>query len=467
MSATEVDAPRGTGMVTTTTPALRAVIDYDFPNVLAAPPKQRLVLWLMAAIIAVSAIALAVARINIIISANGKIISSDSQIVVQPLQTSVVRSVLVKPGDKVKAGAILATLDPTFSNADEAELTAKLSHLQANYERLQAEIAGKDYHPAHPTPEQATESQILLQRRDEYLAKLAASQRKVAQTRDDLAAHKIEAAGLAQQIGLVGQQEAMYRTLVEKNLASKLKLLDTQQRLVEAKSRLDTNLGEQKKLTEQIAETLAERDAFTSEWQRKLSEELAQTRSDRDATLARMSKAKLVRKLSVLRASADATVLEVADRPAGSVVREAETLIRLVPTGAPLLAEVQIDPRDVARLHVGDPVTLKLEALPWQQFGLAQGVLRTISPDVLPDPNPGETVAEMNSPGLRSSAHQSPIHYRARIEVTETHFRNLPAGFELRPGMRLVGDIKVGRRSVLNYILNPITRVLSDSLREP
>ncbi len=141
--------------------------------------------------------------------------------------------------------------------------------------------------------------------------------------------------------------------------------------------------------------------------------------------------------------------------------------MRLVPAGAPLLAEVEIDTRDVARLHVGDAVTLKLEALPWQQFGLAHGVLRSLSPDVLADDNARETAAEMTAPGLRAEAHQSPIHYRARIEVTKTDFRNLPDGFVLRPGMRLVGDIKVGRRSVLEYILNPITRVLDESLREP
>ena len=467
MSATDIAAAQPAGPVNTAAPAPRAVIDYDFSSVLAAPPRQRLVLWLMAAIIAAAAVALAVARVNIIVSANGRMISSDSQIVVQPLETSVVRAVDVKPGEKVAKGAVLATLDPTFTKADESELNAKFGHLQAACERLEAEIAGRPYEPADPNAEQLIERQIYHKRQAEYLAKLTASEKKAAQYRADLAAHKTEAEGLAQQIQLVGQQEQMYEALVEKSLASKLKLLDSQQRLVEAKSRLDTNLGEQKKLDEQIAQTVAERDAFTEEWQRKLSEELAQSRSERDATAARLSKAKLRRELSVLRAPADATVLEVADRPAGSVMREAETLMRLVPTDAPLLAEVEIDPRDVARLHVGDAVTLKLEALPWQQFGLAHGVLRSLSPDVLADDNARETAAEMNTTGLKSTAHQTPIHYRARIEVTKTEFRNLPDGFILRPGMRLVGDIKVGRRSVLQYILNPITRVLDESLREP
>ena len=83
----------------------------------------------------------------------------------------------------------------------------------------------------------------------------------------------------------------MYQQLVAKDLTSKLKLIDASQRLVDARTRLDTNLGEQQKFAEQIAGAEAERDGFVQEWQRKLSEDMAQNRSDRDATAARLSKA--------------------------------------------------------------------------------------------------------------------------------------------------------------------------------
>src|SRR5436305_6070741 len=126
----------GTGIApaaTSAAPAPRAVIDYDFQSVLAAPPKQRLVLWILAVMIAAAAVGLGVAKVDMIVAANGKIMTTDSQIVVQPLETSVVRSVNVKPGDRVKAGDVLATLDPTFSSADAAENSAKLRNLDATY----------------------------------------------------------------------------------------------------------------------------------------------------------------------------------------------------------------------------------------------------------------------------------------------------------------------------------------------
>jgi hemolysin D len=448
-------------------PAPRAVIDYDFETVLAVPPTRRLVLWLLIGLIAAAAGALAVARVDIIVTANGKIVTSAGDIVVQALETSVVREVEVKMGQKVKKGDMLATLDPTFTKADQDELAARLRKDSAVFDRLQVESAGRTYNPANPNPDETTQLDIFRKRQSEYAAHVAASDRKAEQFKADLAAHKTEAEGLRQQIGLAGEADTIYQTLVARQLVSKLKAIDTKRSLVESRTRFDTNLGEQQKLVQQIAATEAERDAFIHEWDRKLAEELAQTRSERDQSAARLSKAQLRHDLAVMTAPEDATVLDVAPRPAGSVMREAETLMRLVPTDRPLLAEVQIDTRDVARLHLGDPVTLKFEALPWQQYGLAHGTLRSLTPDTLEDDSARETAEDMTTPGMKTQARQSPIHYRARIAITDTKFRNLPEDFAIRPGMRLVGEIKVGRRSLLEYVVNPITRVISESLREP
>ena len=448
-------------------PAPRAFVDYDFETVLAVPPTRRLVLWLLIGLIAAAAGALAVARVDIIVTANGKIVTSAGDIVVQALETSVVREVEVKMGQKVKKGDMLATLDPTFTKADQDELAAKLRKDSAAFDRLQVESAGRTYNPANSNPDEATQLDIFRKRQGEYAAHVAAADRKAEQFKADLAAHKTEAEGLRQQIGLAGEADTIYQTLVASQLVSKLKAIDTKRSLVESRTRLDTNLGEQQKLVQQIAATEAERDAFIHEWDRKLAEELAQTRSERDQSAARLSKAQLRHNLAVMTAPEDATVLDVAPRPAGSVMREAETLMRLVPADRPLLAEVQIDTRDVARLHLGDPVTLKFEALPWQQYGLAHGTLRSLTPDTLEDDSARETAEDMTTPGMKTQARQSPIHYRARIAITDTKFRNLPEDFAIRPGMRLVGEIKVGRRSPLEYLVNPITRVISESLREP
>jgi hemolysin D len=462
-----VSAASPTGAPNPAAPAPRALIDYDFETVFAVPPRHRIVLWLMAALLAAAAVALAIARVDIVVSAAGRIVTSDSEIVIQPLETAVVRSVAVKMGQKVKAGEVLATLDPTFSGADMAELGAKMRRLDAAYTRIAAELAGGNYDPPSANDDERTQQDIFRRRSDEFAARIAASEGKIAGAKADLAAHKTEAEGLEQQIALAAQAEAIYRTLVAQDLASRLRLIDTSQKRVEAQSRLATNLGEQHKLAEEINAAVAERDAFIGGWKRKLAEDMAQTRDDRETTAAELSKARLRHELAVLRAPRDAIVLELAARPQGSVVRQAEPLMRLVPADAPLLAEVEIDARDVARIRIGDAATVKFEALPWQQHGVVPGILRTITPDTVDDSGARETAGEAAAPDLRRQIRPVPFHYRALIALTEARLRNLPPGFELRPGMRLVADIKIGRRSVLQYILNPLTRVFGESLREP
>jgi len=150
MSVTEIGGRGSVGpVVPDSAPAPRALIDYDFQSVLAAPPKQRWILWLMAALIVIATIGLFVAKVDMVVSANGKLATRDSPMVVQPIETSVVRSIAVRVGDKVKAGAVLAVLDPTFTEADAAELNAKLRHSQAAFDRLTTEIAGQIYNPAN------------------------------------------------------------------------------------------------------------------------------------------------------------------------------------------------------------------------------------------------------------------------------------------------------------------------------
>jgi hemolysin D len=443
-------------------PAARAALDHDLPSLLAAPPRPRRLLWLLAAVFAFAIVGMAVGKIDVVVSANGRIVASDGNLVVQPIETSVVRTIPVKMGQKVKAGDVVATLDPTFSQADQGELEARLRDLRATYDRLQAELAGQAYDPRDPTDDAVTQRDIFRRREQEYLARLNAAEHKVKQLEADLAAHQIEARGLADQINLAGQADSIYQQLVAVNLASKLRLIETSQHLVDAKARLDTNQGEQKKLVEETAAAQADQDAFIQEWRRKIAEALAQARSDKDATEARLTKARMRHELAVLRAPRDATVLEIADRPPGSVVREAEPLIMLVPADAPLLAEVQIDTRDVAHLQIGDRATVKFEALPWQQFGLAHGILERLTPDTVEDRSPRQAADDMTA-----SDKKAPIHYLARIRLVDDEFHNLPKDFELRPGMRLVADIKIGRRSILQYVLNPITRVFNESLREP
>src|SRR5262249_60381640 len=99
-------------------------IDGAFETVLPAAPKQRIALWLLIGLVIFLVVGLMIAQVDIIISANGKLATSDSEIVLQPLETAIVRSVAVKAGQKVKKEEGLATLDPPFSHTHQHQLSA-------------------------------------------------------------------------------------------------------------------------------------------------------------------------------------------------------------------------------------------------------------------------------------------------------------------------------------------------------
>jgi HlyD family secretion protein len=135
------------------------------------------------------------------------------------------------------------------------------------------------------------------------------------------------------------------------------------------------------------------------------------------------------------------------------VLKEAETLVTLVPDNAALYVEAMVASRDVSYLKLGDTVRVKLESFPFQRFGTASGVLSEISPD---------SISQKESEN--GPAHQV---YRVQVRITDP-MRNLAArGIHLKPGLVASAEIKTGRRTIASYILDPVLRISDEGLREP
>src|SRR5690606_9929503 len=102
---------------------------------------------------------------------------------------------------------------------------------------------------------------------------------------------------------------------------------------------------------------------------------------DRDAITDQLRKAERKSELTIVTAPADGVVQEIAKRSTGSVLKEAEPLLTLVPIDAPLEAEIQIDARYISYVRAGDRARVKLDAFPFQQYGVIKGRVRTVSED--------------------------------------------------------------------------------------
>jgi HlyD family secretion protein len=209
-----------------------------------------------------------------------------------------------------------------------------------------------------------------------------------------------------------------------------------------------------------LATKEAERQVFVDEWRRQLLEDLVKARTTASSLTENLVKAQRMNDLVVLTAPEDGIVLEIAKKSTGSVIQAAEPIVTMVPSTAPLIAEISINSADVGFSKPGDEVAIKVDAFPYQKHGLLTGKLRSIGEDSF-SPNGGANVTSVSG--------QSPlgVFHRSQVELTDARLHNIPSGSHLIPGMSVTAEIKVGSRSVISYFLYPVERGLQESIREP
>lgn len=425
-----------------------------------APPRvARMTLYCVTALIASAIIWASVSSVDEVVIAPGKLVTTQPTIVVQPLETSIIRTIEVKAGEVVHAGQTLATLDATFSQADVGQLRAKLAALDAQVKRLEAELTGKDYSEiAGNTPDEQLQLQLFGQRRAFYMAQLQNFEQQIAGQSSVLKANRNQEAVLNDRRDNLSQIEATRKKLYDTESGSLLTMLGSRDARLDVEADITAVRGKADEAAHTYAKLLADRQAFIEDFRRAAMEQLVELRSQRDMAGEELKKLELRRNMVALTAPADAVVLDLAQRSVGSVVREAEPVVTLVPINVPLEAEVSINTRDIGRVAVGKEARIKLDAYPFQKYGTASGEVRTISQDTFLTGQQEQTATP--------SQPTAPF-FKARILLADTRLNAADVPVRLLPGMTVSTEIKVGNRTVISYFLYPLLRGLDNAIREP
>jgi HlyD family secretion protein len=433
-----------------------AAVPFQDPleQVMAEPPPRLLrgVHWLVAALFAALVGLAAVAQVDVVVAGAGRLAPDAPPIVLQPMERAVIREIRVRPGDAVRRGDVLALLDPSFAEADRAALAAQRQALAATQARLQAELAGLPA-PAAPDRDARLQAGLQAQRAAFVAARLDAIEEELQGQRAAIRALEEAEAATAEQVAIARDVEALRARLLEGQIGSRLALLDARARRIAAEQQRDQDRARLVSLRHALAQKQAERQGFLDDWRRQAMEELARVRADLARVEESLSKATRLAELTTIVAPADGTVLEVARRSAGSVLREAEPLVTLVPAGAPLIAEVTLRSADVGHVRPGDAAVVKVDAFPFQRHGAIAGRLRAVAQD-----SRGEEGAPA-APGLA-------LH-RAQVALDAAALRGLPPGAAPMPGMTVTAEVHIGARSLLATLLQPLVRGVRESLREP
>ena len=392
-------------------------------------------------------------KVDIVVTAEGKLVTDSPNIVMKPLERTVIKSIDVKVGEVVKKDQILFTFDPVMNVAEAERLASELSTLSAQVDRLLAEFKYLKYEVSDPQNEdQVWQKAIFDQRQKFYEEKIRYYDQSIKQIQASQHTTRESLAKQEEQLEAIKRIELMFIELQEKNTVSLKETLEIQIQRMELEAsviNLRNSLVEQQH-QEQTA--IASKNSYIEEWRNSISTELVSVQRELTSTQKQYDKSQAQLTYDVLRAPCNAMVHEIASFPVGSAVREAEALITLVPLDSEIELEAEVRPQDIGKVHVGSEVRVKLNSFPFQRHGTLEGVVRTISEDSFEK--------QQGEPGSART------YYRTRITLSG-HLRNVKDDFRLIPGMECQAEIKVGERRIIEYLIHPLIKSLDESMREP
>jgi hemolysin D len=387
-----------------------------------------------------------------IVVASGKVATRVPMLVMQPFTTSRLLQVNIRAGDEVKKGQTLATFDPVFAQADVAALEIKAGSLAAQTERLKAQLAGIPFLVRKDdTSTRIIQRRIFEQESADYMAEMKQRDSRIAALNALIGANQQGLSGIRSQHEMAKRVAEIQQRLRSQQAAAELDVMRAQSAEVDMDIKLKNTLADRSKLTEQRKEAQQERNAYVEKWRSDHNQSLVRAEQDLIEARESLKKAQRLKELARIAAPVDGIVLQVADRSTGSVLREGETLMTLVPKSADLYVEASTSSRDVSYIKPGDSVRVKLEAYPFQTYGTLDGVLSVVGPDSLP---------------LKEDDSSRQV-YRVQVRLTDSPAALAKRGIYIRPGMIASAEIKTGKRSVASYILQPILKVTDESMREP
>ncbi|HYG29198.1 MAG TPA: HlyD family type I secretion periplasmic adaptor subunit [Allosphingosinicella sp.] len=426
----------------------------DFAGRIRPKLASSVLLWAVAAFFVIFVVWAALTELDRTVRAQGRVIASSQLQIVSNLEGGVIEAILVQPGQMVQENAELVRLDPTSTSSELGSGEASIVALAAKIARLEAEVAGRE--PVYPNAaDAAAAAQIAIERslhasRMSELAQLTSA----AQARILQAQRAIAEADAAYQARVTArdarrQEAAMIRPLVERGIEPRMSLTQAESAAAVAASEAAAAAAAASRARASLSEAQATFGQQQGDWRSRAATELATAQAEFAARRRAMPALSERVARTVVRSPVRGRVNRVLVTTVGGSVAPGAPLVEVVASEDSLVVEAMVRPQDIGSVRMNQAARVNITAYDPTVYGHLDGRVVSISPDAVADERTGETF------------------YMVRVRTTANALRgHRGEPLQIGPGMQAEVNLLGDKRSVLSYLLSPITRLRETAFRE-
>jgi membrane fusion protein, adhesin transport system len=392
-------------------------------------------------------------KLDIVSDAVGEVVPSSQIKSIQHLEGGIVQEILIREGDTVEPGQELVVLERTASGADVQELGVRMMALQVDIARHEAELkrAKRISYPKSIAKSQKTLITQANQRFKNRISRInnlvASQQQMVTQRREEDREIKARIDKRRKSLVFLKEQIAISDELMKEDLTNRMLHLNLLKEKTEQEGGIAEDLAAQKRIASSIIEARARVNTLRTSFNEEVRAELDDKRRSLKEFAERMGRLEDNLARTVLRSPVKGVVQTLHVATLGGVVRAGDTVVDIVPAGDKLVIEAKLPAQDVGYVAPGQLAMVTLASGDAIRFGRLKGRVMSISPDTL--------VTKDNVP-----------YYKVRVETERDYFERRSARYSLVPGVQVICSIQTGRRSVLEYILDPFLGAFRAAMQE-
>lgn len=393
------------------------------------------------------------APIDEVTHAEGSVVGSRRTQSVSNLEGGILQAVLVREGEIVEKGQAVAQLENVMAESSYRDALYKLVEHRLAILRLEAflrEILGEEPDSALvERARQIVEDQLNTWRAQssKLQAELSMLEAQYAQRQSEVAEQLARKKQLDGSLVLETEQRDTAKRLLLRNNYSRMDYLGLEQKIIQTQGEIDMLAASIPKAQAMMEEARQRIGSRVAEEQLAISQEINKRRTELGSVRESLTAGGDRVTRTEVRSPVRGSVKQILVNTVGGVVKPGEAIMDIVPMDESLLVEVRVRPQDVAFLRPGQDVMIKVSAYDFSIYGGLPGKLESISADTIEDK-------------------KGDFYYLVKVRTKETAIRHNDEILPIIPGMIVVADIIIGKKTVLDYILKPVMKARQNALTE-